>query len=147
MGAPQLDLFGDVTPAALPPPPVIAPFFPRPPTVEWQRRLVACEHARKVTVLVSWIWTGVVVETLADGARGRWFLHSDGFIQDVTPDPGAVGRCVFLNPHQAQDIHARHPMIMTGPDGSHCALYRFAGAGEAAPAELPLPPAVENCEL
>lgn len=147
----QLDIFAPAaTTQEAPPAPVAQPapeLTPVAPTLAWARRLSASPHGRQVTVLVSWLWTGEVVESLSDGEWGRCLLHRDGRIEVIAPDPGAIGRTVFLDPRRAQQLHARHPLICIGIAGTHSARFRFAEPAQTAPATLELPAAIEDCAL
>nr|WP_294550050.1 hypothetical protein [uncultured Rhodopila sp.] len=71
----QIDLFGS-SPAPSPmavtsqpaQPPMAQP-FPTPPTLPWARRLTAAGTvARDISFLVSWFWTGEIVEALCMGS-------------------------------------------------------------------------------
>lgn len=149
MSTPQLDIFG-ASPAPAQRPMAVAPqparppavdLFPTPPCLPWARRLVAAGAiAHDVTFHVSWLWTGQVVEALCLGSAGRTLLHKDGRIEDITADPGAFGRMIYLDPTRARTMHATHPLIQTGIAGSHSARYRLADGRETAPTELDLPP-------
>lgn len=121
-------------------PPAPAP-FPTPPTIHWARRLTAAGDAgQDVTFHVSWLWAGQVVEALCLGPTGRALLHKDGRIEEITPDPGAFGRLIYLDPTRARELHARRPLIQIGVAGTHSARYRLALPTETAPAEMDLPP-------
>lgn len=140
----QLDLFGGpaapvqgvagapeplrrVNAAAIPPP---------APTAAWARLLDASPYA--VEVYVSWRCTGVVVESLDDPQLGRVLLYSDGqtgCFADRKSDRRV--RTLYLLPDAAAALHRDQPLLRIGPFGSQ--RYRFAAAGEDAPAELPLP--------
>ena len=145
----QTDLFGALPapphkPMAVPPQPARPPAeppYPPPPTMAWARLLTAAGRvAGDVTFHVSWLHTGQVVEALCEGPKGRTLLHRDGTIQAIAPDPGAFGRVVYLDPMRAIEAHARRALIRIGTPGTSSARYRLARPGEAAPAELELPP-------
>ena len=141
MSAPQLDLFGaPPRPAAKPEPPKLPRHhFPTPPTMAWARELTAAgEVGHAVTLMVSLLWTGVVVEALALGADRRVLLHADGRIQDIKPDAGQRGRIIYLSAEKALELHKTKQLVpLTIAD--QAGWYRFAAKGEAAEAALPLP--------
>ena len=143
------DLFSAPSALPTPPPPaggggIIAPphddplTFITPPTLAWAKLLTRV-GVRRIAILVSWLWRGEVVETISDGAAGRWCLHRDGTIVEIAADPGAFGRIVFRDPRLAEELHRRHPMIRVGRAGTHSAMYRFAAARVPAPELLDLP--------
>ena len=123
----QLDIFGKPPPAATPgqprrrPVPQLLP--PRP--IAWER-LLEDASCTDVTILVSTMWTSSVVETLSTPELGRKFLLRDGIIQDVTPDPGARGRVVFMTVAQAFALHARWPLVVVGSPGTHAATFQLS---------------------
>ena len=145
--SPQADPFGapaPVTPAAKPAPTATEPkpqrhHFPTPPSMAWAKELTAAgEAGHQVTFMVSLLWTGVVVESLQIGAEKRLLLHKDGTIRAITPDPGAHGRVIFLDPEKAKALHAAKPLVPVKiARGS--ATYRFAVKGETADPILDLP--------
>jgi len=141
----QLDLFGAAVATPHPPPPAViakarpAETIPTPPTLEWAR--ILAQHAdvsTRVMVHCSAIWTGLVLESLALGSAGQYFLMKDKTVRDALADPGRKARYVYMTPRDALALHARHPMVMT-TKGTHSCTYRFAEPGEDAPTDLPLP--------
>lgn len=150
----QLDMFATPAPAPRPAPPATttakaptAELIPPPPTVQWARLLARhMDVSTRVMVQCSSLYTGIVLEVLALGTQGQHWLMKDHTIRENSTNLGVRSRIIYVTPRQAIAMHARHPMIMT-TKGSHCCSYRLADPGEAAPAELPLPPATIGPEV
>ena len=140
----QFDLFGAPLPVAtktIAPPAAdrARPHFPTPPTLTWAHRLTeARDIGRRVRFEVSFLWTGVVVEALCEGATRRTLLERDGTMREIAPDGGQSYRLIYLDPERVKALHSARPLIAerVGPSSAH---YRFAEPGEVTDAILPLP--------
>ena len=115
--------------------------IPAPPRAEWARRLNASGVGDQVTIHLSTLWTGVVLEVLCQGATGRWTIDREKVITEIPPDAGAVGRIIYVTATQAAEMHAQWPLVLLGAPGTHSARYRLAAADEAAGGPLTLPTA------
>ncbi len=125
------------------PPPVATRVnpIPAPPSAEWARRLNASGVGDQVTIHLSTLWTGVVLEVLCQGATGRWTIDREKVVTEIPADPGAVGRIIYVTATQAAEMHAQWPLVLLGAPGTHSARYRLAVADEAAGGPLTLPTA------
>ena len=142
----QFDLFGAEPPPprksiSVRPQPASPPIehFPAPPSLAWARMLTAEGSDLEVHIPASWMWTGVILETLCAGAKGRWWIDRDHKIGTFPPDPGCRARIIYVDPDRADELHRHHPLILI-TSGDHAALYRLAGPGDVAPAILDRPP-------
>lgn len=97
-------------------------------TIQWERLIGEVEHLA-VTIQVSTLWTGEVLEVLSGGRGGRKALFRDGSIR---PLPGAAEpeRLAYLTPAQGQALHARHGLVLLGKPGDSSARFRFPEPGE-----------------
>ena len=134
-----LDLFSYVAAPAAPPAPPLpvtarrlqptleVPQLPRG-SLQWERLIGEVEHLA-VTIQVSTLWTGEVLEVLSGHRDGRKALFRDGSIR---PLPGAVDpeRLAYLTPAQGQALHARHGLVLLGKPGASSARFRFPEPGE-----------------
>ena len=124
--------------------PLALPAEPRRPTlpvpslptgaVAWERILARLATPR-LTVVVSALWTGEVLEVASDPAMGRRMLMRDGTVRDLPPD-SAHGRIAYLTAARAQDLHRRHGLALIGTPGTVSARFRFAAADTEATAHV-----------
>lgn len=141
----QLDLFGASIPA--PPPPAVtrprpqsAELIPPPRTLPWAK-LLRDHSGLATTILITChdLYTGIVLESLLIGPERQFWLMHDHTIQERIGRQAPPGRHVFLSIKQGIAFHAAHPLIwMHG--GTKAGFYRLAEPGEAAPADLQVPP-------
>ena len=96
--------------------PTLASLLPRKPPIGWQRRLGAAGQL-PLELLVSALWTGVVVEVLSLDSN-RIYLHRDGVIQDHIPRDGRRYRAAFVTVAEARAIHRRLPLALLGSPGT-----------------------------
>lgn len=151
--AAQLDLFAAPAPAAPSrpaapaPAPVLADIIPRAPSVAWERLLR--QHpdiATTVIVTCGDLCQGQIIETLLLGPDRNYWLTHDHQILEKRGNNQPPGRHIFLKVRQGIALHARHPLIRV-KNGTHAGFYRLAAPGEAAPAELEVPPATIGPEI
>jgi hypothetical protein len=104
---------------------------PRP--VAWQR-LLDRAPPHPVELLVTTLWTGVVVETLSDPA-GRHHLWRTGEIVEYPAD-SAFKRVVYFSPETLAALGRRAPLVILWPGGRSGFAARFVQPGETAAPEL-----------
>jgi len=106
--------------------------LPRRP-VAWQR-LLDRAPPHPVELLVTTLWTGVVVETLSEPA-GRHHLWRAGPILEYPADQ-VFKRVVFFTPETLAELARRTPIVVPHPGGECGFVARFADPGEAATPNL-----------